>query len=286
MEFRYLDFKHLGYSGAEVIINSTENKVTKTALVGSSILKYQHDVLQYLYIKLNENLRVPKVLGFSSRNGIDTLDLEIVRGVTLYHLFRSGDISRAKSVINTLWYSWSDKLLKNDLITASFTYLDLDKSNFQEKIKRIKNVASRMGIAQEESVIICFKNVSYIENFSPTYCHGDFTIENVIVSEDNLYLIDFIPSPFPCVEQDLSKLVQDGIAGWAGRLDSEGSFNFELFLVIDKLVRDSERMRIVNMSTLQSLSFLTMLRILPYITNDSEKIRWLECVKRLRKYFS
>jgi len=286
MEFRYLDFKHLGYSGAEVIINSTENKVTKTALVGSSILKYQHDVLQYLYIKLNENLRVPKVLGFSSRNGIDTLDLEIVRGVTLYHLFRSGDISRAKSVINTLWYSWSDKLLKNDLITASFTYLDLDKSNFQEKIKRIKNVASRMGIAQEESVIICFKNVSYIENFSPTYCHGDFTIENVIVSEDNLYLIDFIPSPFPCVEQDLSKLVQDGIAGWAGRLDSEGSFNFELFLVIDKLVRDSERMRIVNINTLQSLSFLTMLRILPYITNDSEKIKWLECIKRLRKYFS
>ncbi len=284
MEFRYLDLKHLGYSGAKVIINSTESKVTKTDFDGSNILKYQHDILQYLYIKLNENLRVPKVLGFSSQNGIDTLDLEIIRGVTLYHLFRSGDISRAKNVINTLWFSWSDKLLKNELISPSFSYLD--KSNFQEKIKKIKNVASRLGIAQEKNVINCFKNVCFIEDFSPTYCHGDFTIENVIVSEKNLYLIDFIPSPFPCVEQDLSKLIQDGIAGWAGRLDSEGSFNFELFLVIDKLVRDSERMRIVNMSTLQSLSFLTMLRILPYITNDSEKIRWLECVKRLRKYFS
>ena len=38
MEFRYLDSKHLGYSGAKVIINSTESKVTKTDFDDSNIL--------------------------------------------------------------------------------------------------------------------------------------------------------------------------------------------------------------------------------------------------------
>ena len=283
-EFRYLDISKQGYSGAKVRIDTVEKKVVKTDISGSTTLKYQHNVLQELSTKVRGKIRVPKVLAFSSQNGIDSLSIELIKGVTLYQIFKSGELMRGNILLRTLWYDWIENILNNvqlnDLPSCK------DNRNLRDRIDKIKDAATRLGIENNKELLKCLNLVKNLSVSKLKYCHGDLNMENVIVSEGYLYLIDFIPSPFPSLEQDLSKLVQDGIGGWAGRFESNESINFELFLVVDRLVKDAVNCNIVNYYLLRDLSFFSMLRILPYVSGATEAVRWLRCLKRVQKYFT
>jgi hypothetical protein len=191
---------------------------------------------------------------------------------------------RGNILMGTLWYEWIENILNNVL----FNELPSCKDNrdLKDIIDKIMNAATRLGVENNKELLQCLNSIKNLSLSNVEYCHGDLNMENVIVSEGYLYLIDFIPSPFPSLEQDLSKLVQDGIGGWAGRFDSNDSINFELFLVVDRLVKDAVNSNIVNYNLLRDLSFLSMLRILPYVSSATETIRWLRCLKRVRKYFT
>src|SRR5262249_48162573 len=50
---------------------------------------------------------------------------------------------------------------------------------------------------------------------SPTLCHGDLTLENLVIDADGkLWLLDFLDAPFEHWWQDVSKLHQDLDGGW------------------------------------------------------------------------
>jgi hypothetical protein len=50
-------------------------------------------------------------------------------------------------------------------------------------------------------------------------------------------------------------------------------------------VKDALDKDLVDYDRLKKLSFLSFLRIVPYIKNESEAVVWLQCLIRLRAYF-
>ena len=83
------------------------------------------------------------------------------------------------------------------------------------------------------------KSLSYLRSFDFSFvprssCHGDLTLENIIVTTNNeLYLIDFLDSFYDSWMIDIAKLLQDLELKWSYRF-SEDDSNREIRLLIAK----------------------------------------------------
>ena len=104
-------------------------------------------------------------------------------------------------------------------------------------------------------------------------CHGDFTLENMIVGTDqHIHLIDFDVPDIPSLWMDLGKLYQDVLGFWCIRtiaIDTPASVDYRnaaqalrrVRIEIDKVVG---RMLPNLMPHLPALAALNLLRTLPY----------------------
>jgi thiamine kinase-like enzyme len=107
----------------------------------------------------------------------------------------------------------------------------------------------------------------------PSSCHGDLTLENIIVGIDGYYLIDFLDSFYDTWMIDAAKLLQDFVCYWSYR-NREMNANLEVRLLI---FRDSCIKRIIDMDngknlleTVYHILLLNLLRILPYTQNKKD----------------
>jgi thiamine kinase-like enzyme len=99
--------------------------------------------------------------------------------------------------------------------------------------------------------------------------HGDLTFENIIVFNDELYLIDFLDGYVQTPLVDISKLYQELYLNWSSR-DSQSPFivnvrNHQLKKVLDDFVIEMG----YDKMTIRLHIVITMLRILPYAKNNS-----------------
>ena len=103
-------------------------------------------------------------------------------------------------------------------------------------------------------------------------CHGDLTLENIIVTTNNeLYLIDFLDSFYDSWMIDIAKLLQDLELKWSYRF-SEDDSNREIRLLIAKEAL-LNRIRVMDngqeiIRNVYSILLLNILRILPYSKDD------------------
>lgn len=65
-------------------------------------------------------------------------------------------------------------------------------------------------------------------------CHGDLTLENMIIVKDNIYLIDFLDSFYDSWQIDYAKILQDIELYWHYRDEKEINVNLALRLLILK----------------------------------------------------
>lgn len=112
------------------------------------------------------------------------------------------------------------------------------------------------------------------------FCHGDFTLENILVDmHGKIHLVDFLDSTFEHPLQDLTKLSQDLHGGWfraRGRRLSSAVISFledKVQPVIDKAFPYYPEVR----NILQAVNYC---RILPYVRNEDQKSFVLDTIKR------
>ncbi len=98
-------------------------------------------------------------------------------------------------------------------------------------------------------------------------CHGDMTLENMIVFEDKIFLIDFLDSFVEVPSIDQSKILQDAYFGWSFR--EKGEIPYQKLLHIKR--RFSNPLH-------DTLLLLHLFRILPYADSNTEKLvrKWIE----------
>lgn len=110
-----------------------------------------------------------------------------------------------------------------------------------------------------------------------SYCHGDFTLENIIYSvQGDFYLIDFLDSFLNSWISDISKILQDLFVGWSFRHEfvqhNAISENVRVKVLLFKQLFISRLDKIIDREEIWDdvfhLLVLNLLRIIPYVTDN------------------
>lgn len=95
-------------------------------------------------------------------------------------------------------------------------------------------------------------------------CHGDFTFSNILIKNNEVYLIDFLDSFIESPIADIVKLRQDTKYKWSS-LMTDNIFNYDIFNKIDKIITDTFDCTTISYKILELFNFL---RILPYCKSN------------------
>lgn len=255
-----------GHSGCklELIQSSGESFVRKT-----SKSKLYND---RLHLQMNKQkqfsssyFHTPEVLnsGFDDQ-GLFFFDMEYILGKSLSSAIEDMSIGDIKPLAIAFANLESSPLEKKEFHLSLYAKLD--------EIQKSPNFESRFQI---------FMNFLYAANWkylSPSSCHGDLTLENVLLSGDKLYLIDFLDSFYDSWLFDAAKLFQDIVCHWSYRTKNTFSTDLSIRLGILKKEYINTKKKTFEGDDIEGLILLTLmlnlLRILPY-ANNTETIEYL-----------
>ena len=262
----------VGHSGC--ILQLCEGKngnwfVKKTSPNFDYNSRLEKQMLKQMTFKgLSRGVFSPKIIrsGLHS-NGVFSFEMEWIEGQSVSQYIINTDVPAINLFL--------DRLM--DEFEISYEVSDHTNIAFQEKIKSIENCVSYRNLAVRKSIDI-LKKFNF-NNVHLSYCHGDLTLENILISnEGELFFIDFLDSFFDSWMIDAAKVLQDVELGWCFRQDpANANRDIRLALVkrkfIEKLLRLNEGLEIVN--SIYHILLLNLLRIYPY-ANDKSTIFFLD----------
>lgn len=120
-------------------------------------------------------------------DGMFYFDMEYVRGITLAEYMKTIEIGKIAALIDVIVCG---------LIDMSEGGLKLDRSNtktFERKVDNLAKKLSNRGNPTVNRAMVMLSNHDW-RRFCVSSCHGDLTMENIIVKNDEIYLIDFLDS--------------------------------------------------------------------------------------------
>ncbi len=177
-DFKKTSFKILhGLSGTDVFITD-ERLVSKTCDNALQVAAW-HERARDLQIAVPE---VHSVIG-------KTLNLDFIKG----HPYKPG------TFIHKLYRQIREFREYDPMNFFDFgTYIDRIVDHLKE---------SELNEEVQSSIIVELENIEGLMNASKSFCHGDFSIDNVIVTSQTWYLIDPNPTPYSSWMLDMSKLL-------------------------------------------------------------------------------
>lgn len=162
--------------------------------------------------------------------------------------------------------------------TNQFTEIITEFSNKNEYANIIfKNKIDTIVFSKKQREKSCvLKALKLLNNFSwdyvvPSECHGDLTLENIIIQKNKLILLDYLDSFYDSWIIDCAKLFQDMETMWSFREKESINSNTIIRLTV---MRDILTEHILNrnkgeelMETIYHTLLLNLLRIYPYCTD-------------------
>lgn len=204
-------------------------------------------------------IKTPHILNHGyTRENLYYFDMEYIQGITLAEYMKSIRIGEVKNIVETI---------VSEIVQHPDSNLEEDHSAFGEKIAALKEKLQGKNSTIDEA--LCLLSRHSWDRFQKTSCHGDLTLENIIIKDNQLYLIDFLDSFYDSWILDISTLMQDVQTLWSFRNDEEININTVLRLIV---------FRDILMDTIRNISpydyfevyyalLLKLIRIIPY-TND------------------
>tara|TARA_B100000780_G_C21123307_1_gene455239 strand:+ start:809 stop:1609 length:801 start_codon:yes stop_codon:yes gene_type:complete len=197
-------------------------------------------------------LFTPKIVDLNySNNGLFNFSMEYVRGYSFCDYIINKPLIESFKILDQIL-----EYLKLNLIKSkSFVSNEIIRSKLFA-INKTENIDSQI-------INFITKNIDHL-NIKKGYCHGDLTFENIMISKESVYLIDFLDSYINSPLQDISKLYQDFNMLWSFRNKNSSAIVDirvkELEKYLDKTLGLSENDRLV----VDILLIMNFLRILPY----------------------
>ena len=201
------------------------------------------------------------------KEGLYYFIMEYINGTTFADYLEKIKLSEIKGTVNKLTSHFTGFTQKNE--TAKMVF----NKKIQNTLISIHN-NSIININDKELVeAVELLNTYTWEYVIPSPCHGDMTLENIIVGDDGIYLIDFLDSFYDSWMIDAAKFLQDAMCFWTYR-NKTLNINLEVRLLVFK---DLCINRILDMrygkellNTVYHILLLNMLRILPYTKNEDD----------------
>ena len=197
-------------------------------------------------------------------SGIAYIDMEYVPGVTAaeaLEVLPLVDIPR-----------WSAMLLGFSEVSDR-EKIALSPTLFYDKINDLQRDLTTQGLvtAAVAQTLDLLRRRPWID-IPKSPCHGDLTLENIIVYDGKPYLIDFLDSFADSWYLDIAKLLQDILGGWSFR---HKEINRNLTLRLASLRHSLETALEARypgcLAPIHDLYALGLLRILPYASSPEDR---------------
>lgn len=210
-------------------------------------------------------IKAPKVFNQGyTEDGLYFFDMEYIQGVTLAEYVKTMEIGKVKGLVETLVSS----LIPQKQVLVSEAQKKAVADIFGNKISGLhQNLFGNNEIVNQALDLLKTHDWSKLY---PSQCHGDLTLENIIIRNDRLYFIDFLDSFYDSWFLDVGTLLQDVQVMWSYRSQDEVSMNTVLRLIVFRDLLLDEIKKIdpnyvfeVYYSLLQKL-----IRIYPYTKDE------------------
>lgn len=262
-----------GHSGCKILLCETEDdktyvrKISKSKEYNCRLIKQANKQKEYF----NEKVKVPKIIQMGkTKEGLAYFDMEYIQGRTLSEYIKTVEIGKIRGLVELLVYNIVD------LNNQGKAYVNV----FAEKIELLNRELDsfRNSVVNEALKILSLHSW---DHFTESMCHGDLTLENIIVKDNQLYLIDFLDSFYDCWIMDIGTLMQDVQVMWAYRrdkIDINTIIRLIIFrdILVDKVKEVSANLYIEVYYAL----LLKLIRIYPY-TQDKNTLDFLNKKTRL-----
>ncbi len=215
----------------------------------------------------SDTIKVPKVLNSGyDENGLFYFDMEYIQGVTLSKFITKIDVSDIQGIVSTIIGNLQFETVRNHTTSEVFT----------KKISELEVKTKNLGNGAVKQAISILKKIDWAV-FPNTMCHGDLTFENIIISNKEIYFIDFLDSFYDSWLLDVGKLFQDLECMWSYRDMTSWDANTKIRLIIFKQIilncLKQKNSRYVHFTYAALL--LHLVRIYPY-SKDSATLSFLD----------
>lgn len=216
------------------------------------------------------NVKTPKILGDGyTDSGLYFFDMEYIYGITLAEYMNTLRVNEIHGLVNRIL----DHVI--DMKEVKTKEPEQSQCIFTDKISDLNNKLHGYGdsIIDEAMELLSQHDWS---NLPRTFCHGDLTLENIIVKENELYVIDFLDSFYDSWIMDISTLMQDVQALWSYRMQEKININTAIRLIIFRdILMDSVKQRTGEKYVeVYYALLLKLIRIYPY-TSEKRTYQFL-----------
>ena len=210
-------------------------------------------------------IRTPKVLNQGyTEEGLYFFDMEYIQGVTLAEYIKTMEIGKVKGLVEALVSS----LVPKKQVSISEEQQILARDIFERKLSDL-----RTKLPFDNEIINHALDLLENHNWSkltPTQCHGDMTLENIIIKDDRMYFIDFLDSFYDSWFLDIGTLLQDIQVMWSYRFQKEVSMNTVLRLIVfrDLLLDEIRKIDPSYIIEIYYSLLQKLIRIYPYTEDE------------------
>lgn len=197
-----------------------------------------------------------------SKEGLFYFDMEYVQGMTLAEYVKSMEIGKVRGLVEVL----VDNLIPKQKKEISAEDSNIITDIFDNKISSLRHtLLSHKNSIVEQSLDLL--EVHDWTSLIPSQCHGDLTLENIIIKNDNLYFIDFLDSFYDSWLMDMGTLLQDVQVMWSYRNNTSIGMNTVLRLIVfrDLLLDEIRKIDSGYILEIYYALLQKMIRIYPYI---------------------
>lgn len=200
-----------------------------------------------------------------TNEGLFYFDMEYIQGMTLAEHIKTMEIGEIRGLVESLVSS----LVPKTLIKASIEEQNTAKDIFLKKISDLREKLSN----KNNDIINTSLNLLEAHDWGKmTYslCHGDMTLENIIIKNDKLYFIDFLDSFYDSWFLDIGTLLQDVQVMWSYRFENKVSMNTVLRLIVfrDLLIDEIKKINPDYIVEIYYSLLQKLIRIYPYVKDE------------------
>lgn len=261
-----------GHSGCGVFLMETESgqvfvrKISKDPMYNARLQAQCSKQKEFS----GRNLKTPAVLAEGlDESGCYYFDMEYVQGVTLAEYIKTMEISKVRGLVQTV---------VEDLVPENIEVNSCQKESIQRIFsEKLDSLESNLADYPQAMKALKLLRQHDWRCVAVTQCHGDLTLENIIVRNDRLYLIDFLDSFYNSWILDMGTLLQDVQVMWSYRKGKPVSVNTVLRLMVFRdLLLDT--VREIEPNYVQEIYYsllMKLVRIYPY-TKDQLTLDFLD----------
>lgn len=255
-----------GHSGCRILLCETDAVVFVRKIAGN--IEYNARLMQQEKKQEywgNDVIHAPEVynIGYTD-DGLFFFDMEYIHGITLAEYMKTVEVSGIRNLVDSL---------STNVISMFYTEGPSDEEVFCTKINELAKKLSNQDKYILNQGIKLLREHSW-KYFARTPCHGDLTLENIIVKDDRIYLIDFLDSFYDSWLLDIGCLLQDVQTLWAyremERIDNNTIIRLTIFrdILVDRIKKMAGEKYV---SEIYYALLLKLFRIYPYAMSGKDR---------------